>query len=70
MKPKLEGMANGITNGNAEDLAIDINIFLISVSDDLKPFGDCSDSFDNVDAEPFQTNHWIDSKDVSNTHVK
>ena len=27
-KPKVEGMANSITNGNVEDLANHINIFL------------------------------------------
>ena len=59
-------MSNSITNGNLEDLLNHINIFLKSVSDDLKPLGDCSEIFDNVDAEPVQTNHWIDSADISN----
>ena len=63
--PKFERMANSITNGNVEDLANHINIFLKSVSDDLKLLADCSKIFDNVDAEPVQTNDWIDSEDVS-----
>ena len=64
--PNLEGMANSISNGNVENLANHINIFLNSVSVDLKPLGVYSDIFDIVDAEPVQTNHWIDSEDVSN----
>ena len=44
-KPKLEGMANSITNGNVEDLATHINIFLESVSDDFKQLGDYSEIF-------------------------
>ena len=59
-------MANSITNGNVEDLANHINVFLKSVSDDLKTLGDYSEIFDNVDEEPVQTNHWIESEDVSN----
>ena len=58
-------MANSITNGNVKDLANHINIFLKSVSDDLKLFGDCSEIFDKVDAAPVETNDWIDSEDVS-----
>ena len=49
-----------------EDLASHINIFLKSVLDDLKPLGDCSKIFDNVDAEPVHINQYIDSEDVSN----
>ena len=36
------------------------------MSDDLKPLGDYSEIFDNVDAEPILANHWIDSEDVFN----
>ena len=41
-------------------------MFLQSKADDLKPLGDCIEMLDNIHAEPVQTNHWIDSEDVSN----
>ena len=68
--PKLEGMTNSITNGNVKDLANHINIFLKSMSDDLKPLSDCSEISDNVDLESIQTNHWIDFKDNVFSNIK